>query len=194
VKFTPVSQVMKTALLILADGFEEIEVAAVVDILRRGGIDLTVAGLGDTEVTGEQELKVTAETTLETITDRSFDIVILPGGDTGVDELEKSQNVKELITRRHKNQQLIAAICAAPRLLDAWGVLNDRRATSYPETKPDMRTCRYVEDRVVKDGHILTSRGPGTAMSFAFAILEALDQAATADILREGMVFSYTHE
>jgi 4-methyl-5(b-hydroxyethyl)-thiazole monophosphate biosynthesis len=180
---------MKTALLILADGFEEIEAIAVIDILRRGGVDLTVAGLENTEITGGQGLEVTAETTLETITERPFDIVILPGGDDGVDELEKSQSLKELIVRRHGKEQLIAAICAAPRLLDAWGVLNNRVATSYPDTRPKLKACRYSEDQVVRDGHVLTSRGPGTAMAFGYAILEALGQASTANILRAGMVF-----
>lgn len=180
---------MKTALIILADGFEEIEAIAVIDILRRGGIDLTVAGLENTEVIGGQGLKVMAETTLGTVTERPFDIVILPGGDDGVDELEKNQNVKELVVQRHQNRRLIAAICAAPRLLDAWGVLDNRRATSYPETKPKMKACRYVEDQVVKDDHILTSRGPGTAMAFGYAILELLGQTSTANTLREGMVF-----
>jgi len=180
---------MKTALLILADGFEEIEAVAVIDILRRGGVDLTVAGLEDTEVTGEQELKVTAETTLPTIAERAFDIVILPGGDDAVDELEKSQSVKELLLRRHENRQLVAAICAAPRLLDAWGILDNRAATSYPEAKAEMKACRYLEDQVVRDGHVLTSRGPGTAMAFAYAILEALGETSAANTLREGMIY-----
>lgn len=160
-----------------------------IDILRRGGIDLTVAGLEDTEVTGEQGLKVMTETTLDTVTERPFDVVILPGGDSGVDELENSQDLKTLIVQRHQSQRLIAAICAAPRLLDAWGVLDNRRATSYPAAQSRMKACRYVEDPVVRDGHILTSRGPGTAMAFGYAILELLGQTSTANSLREGMVF-----
>jgi protein deglycase len=180
---------MQTALIILADGFEEIEAVTVIDILRRAGIDLTVAGLDKTELTGEQGLQVVAETTLDTVTDKAFDIVVLPGGDSGVDELATSQEIKSLIAKRHQNQQLIAAICGAPRLLDEWGILDGRRATSYPETKPAMKACRYVEDRVVCDGHILTSRAPGTAMAFAYAILEALGQTSTANSLRAGMLY-----
>jgi 4-methyl-5(b-hydroxyethyl)-thiazole monophosphate biosynthesis len=150
---------------------------------------LTIAGLDKNELTGEQGLRVTAETTLETVLTKPFDVVILPGGDSGVDELAQSQDLKTLVVNRDQNQQFIAAICGAPRLLDAWGILDGRYATSYPEAKAAMKTCHYVEDGIVRDGHILTSRGPGTAMAFAYAILEALGQTATANNLREGMLY-----
>jgi 4-methyl-5(b-hydroxyethyl)-thiazole monophosphate biosynthesis len=181
---------MPSALVVLANGFEEIEATAIIDILRRGNIDVTLAGLDASDITGAHQLSVTTETTLSQALESAFDAIVLPGGEPGTTNLQNSELLKRALYDFAAANKVVAAICAAPRILDALGLLDGKRATSYPGTKPDMTRCTYSEDAVVVDGAIITSRGPGTAMAFAYALLEFLQSSETSQELKEAMIFS----
>jgi len=179
---------MKKALIILANGFEEIEATAIIDILRRGQVQVTVAGLNQTLIIGAHQINIQADTTVEEIKNNEFDAVILPGGEPGTTNLQKDKEVAKILLNHAQNEKIVAAICAAPKILDQLGLLQNKNATSYPGNKGDMIRCNYKEDRVVKDGNILTSRGPGTSMEFAYALLEELGKEKEAAALKQGML------
>jgi 4-methyl-5(b-hydroxyethyl)-thiazole monophosphate biosynthesis len=177
---------MARALLLLAEGFEEIEAVTVIDVLRRASVDVTVAALGSSPVRGSHGITVSADTTLADAQGQAFDALILPGGMPGSQHLKDDPRVLELVRRQASAGKLTAAICAAPIALEAAGVLAGRRATSYPgEELPSARTS---EERVVEDGPIVTSRGPGTAIDFAVALVARLVGAARAKTVREKML------
>ena len=160
----------KRVLTILADGFEEIEAITCIDILRRGGIEVVVAGLDNLEVNGSREVKVIADLLLDQITG-DFDALVLPGG-PGAQKLAASSKVKELI----ENIEVVAAICATPAtVLAPTGILNNKKATCFPEMEDAFDdSTQFSQDRVVVDGNVITSRAPGTALEFALAIVEKL--------------------
>ena len=180
---------MSTALIILAEGFEEIEAISVIDILRRGKVEVVVAGLEDIMVEGAHKILVQADVILEEIRDKEFDVLILPGGEPGTTHLQQDPLVIEMIEAQAQRDAWIAAICAAPRILDQLGLLKKRFATSFPGTKPMMQTCKYLEDPVVVDGMFITSRGAGTAMAFGYMILELLTSSTASNELKEKMVY-----
>ena len=181
---------MATALMILANGFEEIEALSVVDILRRAHVQVEMAGLESKEVKGSHEICVKADVVLSEVLDRLYDVVILPGGEPGTTHLQNSPLVERILQNHRSEQKKIAAICAAPRILDQMGFLNGKQATSFPGTRPMMRNCLYQEAETVWDDPILTSRGPGTAMAFGFAIVEQLVSWQMAQDLKSSMVYS----
>lgn len=164
----------------LAEGFEEIEAATLIDLLRRAGIEVVVAALRSKTVTGAHGLGFVADTTLDDALDGDYDIVVLPGGEPGATALRDDVRVQQLIKRQAGEGRLVAAICAAPKALAAAGLLDGRIATSYPgyldqNPAPGMR---YLAQPVVVDGKIVTSRGPGTAIDFALALIELLQGRA----------------
>lgn len=180
---------MKHALMILADGFEELEAIAVVDILRRASVEVTLASIAEKRVTSAHNVVMESDCHLDDVKQQDFDVLILPGG-PGVDKLEDNLEVKERIVRQHTSGKLLAAICAAPRILDAMGLLEDRLATSWPGVQDKMTQCKYITDAVVKSGNIITSRGPATAMAFAFSILEFLDLRQESDSIKDAMLYA----
>lgn len=176
----------KKVLVILADGFEEIEAVTPIDILRRAGLDVVVAGLGKTEITGTNGLTVRAEIALEAF-EGLPDAVVLPGGARGASNLSESAAVKALLTRMRDEKRLIAAICAAPALvLGRHGFLDGKKATGYPGYEKNFGPrVTFSESRVVSDGDIVTSRGPGTALEFSLEIVRRLVDAPTAAVILE---------
>lgn len=177
------------ALMILAEGFEEIEALAVVDILRRGLVKVTLAALDFKLVDGAHDIMVKADCLLETLPEFDYDMIILPGGSKGTDNLQDSEVVTNLIKRFDVEGKWIAAICAAPRILDHIGLLKGKKATSYPETKAEMHHATWVDEAVVVDGKIITSQGPGTALEFGFKLLEVLKPEHVEEI-KKAMVFT----
>ncbi len=175
-------------LIILAHGFEELEAVAVIDILRRGKIDVVVAGLEYPVVTSARGIPIIADTQLCDVKTELFDAVILPGGEPGTTYLEVSALVKTIVMRHARHTKLIAAICAAPRILDSYGLLSQKQATGFPGVA--LPTCHYSENRVVVDGQIITSRGAGTAMAFGYAILSELGHPEIVKRLQDTMLFS----
>lgn len=165
---------MKPVLVTLADGFEEIEAITVIDILRRAGIEVIIAAVGDSlEVSGGHDITVKADCFISEASSRSYEMVVLPGGAAGVDKLKQNDTVKALVSAPG---QKIGAICAAPSLLAAHGLIENRRVTGYPAFADKIKAgkAEYLENDVVKDSDLITSRGPGTAMQFALELVEHL--------------------
>jgi len=165
---------MKKILIPLADGFEEIEAMTLIDVFRRADLDVTVAGVHTGEIKGAHGIKVMPDTTLEKVKDHDFEVMIVPGGGGGVENLRKSSHVLDRLKNMHQKKQLIGAICAAPMVLRDAGLTKGLKLTSYPGMAEELKDSQYLESRIVMDGHIVTSRGPATAMEFALKIVEII--------------------
>lgn len=166
---------MKRVLVPLAPGFEEIEAVTIIDILRRGEVHVTVAGTSLGPITGSRGVVITPDTTLDTVVDATFDMVVLPGGGPGTEALRRDARVASIVKRQADRGDWIAAICAAPTVLADAGLLAGRRATSYPAYRSQLPGADYQTDRVVVDGKLITSRSPGTALEFALTLVEHLE-------------------
>jgi 4-methyl-5(b-hydroxyethyl)-thiazole monophosphate biosynthesis len=173
---------MATVLAILAEGFEELEATAPIDLLRRAGAEVTVAALGEgIHVTGRNRITLHADTTLAALAaagERAFDCVLLPGG-PGVKHLRADPRVRALVLRQHAAGRWLAAICAAPTVLHDAGLLAGRRYTAHFSVADELPGI-LAGERVVVDGHLLTSRGAGTATDFALCLVEKLFSAEQA--------------
>jgi protein deglycase len=174
---------MKRVLVPLAEGFEELEAVTIVDILRRAGIEVVVASLAGSPVTGSHGIRLSADTPLAALAEQEFDMIALPGGMPGAEHLRKDPRIAELVRRMHGKGRPVAAICAAPMVLAAAGVLDGRRATSYPGFLDDADRSTVVGDDVVVDRGVITSRGPGTALDFALALVAELAGASVRDAI-----------
>lgn len=181
----------KSALVILADGFEEIEAVSCIDILRRAQIQLTIAGLSDIKIRSARNLIVTADKTLDEIKPE-FDACVIPGGGTGAKNIAASKKVLEIIKEMHSKGKLIAAICASPAVvLSPLGILKDKSATCYPGMQELFNDdVAYEEEAVVCDKNIITSRGPATSISFALKIVESLIDKKAAKKIAEDILYS----
>ena len=179
---------MHRVCVVLANGFEEIEAVTVIDVLRRAGVEVTMLGVDGAEITGSHGISVKADAVLAEEADRRWDIVILPGGLPGAHTLRDSEAVQALIRRQHAAGGKLAAICAAPIALGKAGVLAGRRATSYPGFESELHGAEVVAEPVVRDRELLTSRGPGTAMEFALALVSDLKGEEEASELRKRML------
>lgn len=182
---------MPRVLVPLARGFEEIEAVTIIDVLRRGGVEVVVAGLqGPGRVEGAHGIAVEVPVGLEAVLDEASDAVVLPGGEPGTTHLAADARLTALLQRFHQEGRPLAAICAAPRVLAGNGLLRNRAATSHPSVETQLREAgaRYSEARVVRDDQVLTSRGPGTALEFALAALELLGLGDRAAELRRAML------
>jgi 4-methyl-5(b-hydroxyethyl)-thiazole monophosphate biosynthesis len=167
---------MPRVLVPLADGCEEIEAVTIIDILRRGGVEVTVASLDGGTVTASRGVKIEPDTGLDAALQSEYDMIALPGGAAGADRLEADPRIAALLRRMADSGKFTTAICAAPKVLAAAGLLDGLEATSYPgylDRKP-APGMRYSEVAVVQDGKVVTSRGPGTAMDFALTLLDLL--------------------
>jgi 4-methyl-5(b-hydroxyethyl)-thiazole monophosphate biosynthesis len=183
---------MKTqarVLVPLADGFEEIEAVTIIDTLRRAGLAVTTAGLRSTSVDGAHGISVKADATFAEVDPTSFDMLILPGGMPGTSNLAEDARVVAAVQSLAKQQKRVSAICAAPLVLAKAGVISKTPVTCYPgfETKLGDADVKR-EQRVVKAGRVITSRGPGTALEFSLAIVEELCGSAKAKELAEAMI------
>ncbi|MEM5836520.1 MAG: DJ-1/PfpI family protein [Candidatus Aenigmatarchaeota archaeon] len=159
-------------LVLLADGFEEIEAITVIDVLRRAGIEVDSVGLTGGWVTGSHNIKVMADKKISEVDIEKYDGIVLPGGSKGVENLLKSSKVKEFLEKANEKNKLIAAICAAPLVLAKYHILDKRRATIYPGMEKEIPYPR--DEKVVVDENVITSQAPGTALLFALAIVEKL--------------------
>ena len=165
---------MATVLVPLAHGCEELEAVTIIDVLRRAGVTVVVAGLEAGPVTASRGVVLLPETTLEAVLDQDFDLVVLPGGLGGAERLEADRRITALLRRMTEQGRYVAAICAAPRVLAKAGLLKDREATAYPGILDSQTDLRLSSAAVVRDGTYITTRGPGTALDFALTLIELL--------------------
>jgi 4-methyl-5(b-hydroxyethyl)-thiazole monophosphate biosynthesis len=167
---------MPTVLVVLAEGFEEIEATAPIDLLRRGGAEVTVASLAEgIHVTGRMGITLHADTPLSTVGNKEFDCVLLPGG-PGTKHLRADPRVRSIVTQQQARGQWLAAICAAPTVLNDAGLLAGRRYTAHFSVASELPNI-LSNERVVCDGRLVTSRGAGTAIEFGLALVEKLFSA-----------------
>lgn len=180
---------MANALIPLAQGCEELEAVTVVDLLRRAGIEVTTAGLDDQPVHASRGVVLVPDTTLDEALQHSYDIVVLPGGLPGADYLRDDARIIKLLREMAENGKYTAAICAAPRVLAHAGLLDGKRATSFPGSLDSATVpgLDYLEQSVVTDGRVITSRGPGTAMDFALELIEKLSGKQKRDEVEAGL-------
>ena len=181
---------MKKILIPLADGFEEIETVTLIDVLRRAGLDVIAAGLSAKELKGAHGVRLVPDRALDAVKDQSFDMVILPGGQPGVDNLRKDGRVLEVLKRMKSEGKLIGAICAAPMVLRDAGLISGVKLTSYPSVESELSGSCYETESVVVDGKIITSRGPGTALEFSLKIVELLLEKKKSDELSQALLIS----
>ena len=165
---------MATVLVPLAHGCEELEAVTVIDLLRRARVEVVVAGLESGPVTASRGVVLMPDTTLDEVLECDFDMIALPGGGGGAQRLEADPRIISLLQRMTEADRYVTAICAAPKVLASAGLLQGRRATSYPGALDGISGPTYTDESVVQDGRIITSQGPGTAMDFALALIERL--------------------
>ncbi len=178
------------ALVLLARGNEEMEAVIAIDVMRRGEIDVTVAGVdGADAVTCSRGVVITPDVALDAVTGE-YDIVVLPGGAAGAQRLAEAQAVGDLLREQEREGRWVGAICAAPVALKQHRVFQGRRMTSHPSVRGMLEGwAEYSEHSVVEDGNLITSRGPGTAFPFALRIVGALTDAERMAQVRAPMMF-----
>jgi 4-methyl-5(b-hydroxyethyl)-thiazole monophosphate biosynthesis len=179
---------MSSVCVLLADGFEEIEAITIVDVLRRAEIPVELLGVHGRRARGSHGIVVEADATLAERAEASWAAVVLPGGMPGAATLRDDPGVQALLHRQQAAGGRVAAICAAPIALGAAGLLEGRDATCYPGFEGGLGGARHRTERVVEDGPVITSRGPGTALEFALALVRTLRDPATAERLADGML------
>lgn len=170
-----------------AEGFEEIEAIAVVDILRRASIDVCTVGVGAKNVAGSHGMTVVCDKEINEINLVEGDSVVLPGGMPGTTNLYACDAVLNAVNFAKEKGNLVCAICAAPLILGRLGILDGKSGVCYPGFEDELKGCAVSADGVVVDGNVITGKGPGVALDFALAIVEKVCSAETAASLREGM-------
>ena len=180
---------MAKVLVPLAQGCEELEAVTIIDVLRRAGIHVVSAGLDDRPVTASRGIVLIPDTTLDHALHDEYDMVVLPGGQPGADNLDKDTRLKFLLQQMAAAQKFTAAICAAPKVLANAGLLKGKRATAFPGTleKLQLQDVTLESAAVVRDGLVITSRGPGTAMDFALELVELLAGKAKRLAVEDGL-------
>ncbi|MEW8145305.1 MAG: DJ-1 family glyoxalase III [Candidatus Thiodiazotropha endolucinida] len=181
---------MARVLVPLAEGCEELEAITITDLLTRAGIEVVTAGLKTGPVKASRGITLMPDTTLDAVMDQAFDMMVLPGGLPGADNLDADPRIHEMLKRLNQQGKFTAAICAAPKVLAGAGLLQGRRATSYPGVldNMDLPQVDVQLERVISDDRVITSRGPGTAMDFALELIEQLSGRETRDQVEQGLV------
>ena len=180
---------MANVLVPLAQGCEELEAVTVVDLLRRAGIEVVTAGLDEQPVRASRGLVLLPDMSLEKALQQDYDMIVLPGGLPGADNLCDDERIIERLRSMSAAGKYTAAICAAPRVLAKAGLLDGKRATSYPGTleTDTIPGLDYQDTAVVMDGTVITSRGPGTAMDFALSLIKLLAGKQKRDEVEAGL-------
>ena len=183
---------MSKALIPLAPGFEDIEAVSIIDVLRRGGVEVVTAALGeDVTVRSAHGISMVADDLLSNVLENEYDAIILPGGGVGTENLMACAELHERLRRQKGDERLVCAICAAPTVLEAAGVLEEEDVTCYPTVAPQMGR-RVNNVPVVADNLVITGQGPGSAVLFALVILSRLEGDRAAHMVANGMLVSFS--
>jgi len=174
-------------LVLLADGFEEIEAVTIIDVLRRAQITVHTAYTGTNPVTGAHGITVSSERNIDEISFSEYGCIILPGGMPGSENLKQDDRVISLVKMIHENCGYVAAICAAPIVLGRAGLLRGKKVTCYPGFEGELAGAEVIDEPAVQDGPIITGKGPGCAIPFALKLVEILSGPETAQGLKENM-------
>lgn len=178
-----------TVLVPLAPGFEEIEAVVIVDVLRRAGLAVRLAGLAPGPVCGAHGITLATDCTLDEVDPAELALIVLPGGMPGSTNLAQDERVLALVRTLESTGRLVAAICAAPLVLAKAGVLAGRRATAYPGVRAQLTGAEVVErPGVVRSGPVFTSQGVGTALEFALELVAELAGPSKARELRAALL------
>ncbi|MGM0534276.1 MAG: DJ-1 family glyoxalase III [Campylobacterota bacterium] len=181
----------KKVVIPLAEGVEELEAVAIIDVLRRAGVDVTVAGVNERDVKAANGVVIKTDLAFDSIVSEDFDMVVLPGGWGGTKVLAQDSRVLNLLHDMDKEGKLIGAICAAPYALDQAGLIRGAY-TCYPGAQDHIQNGNFTDaQNVVIEGNVMTSRGPGTAICFGLAIAKELAGEETYNQLKEGLLANY---
>ena len=181
---------MSKIAVFLAQGFEEIEALTVVDLARRAGIDTRMVSISDERrIVGSHEIAVEADACIADTDFAALDMIVLPGGMPGTTNLEACDALCAQVRAFLENGKRVSAICAAPGILGRMGLLDGKTAVCYPSVEPDLKGAAIPQKEVAVDGNLITSRGMGTAITFALAIVEALCGEEKAKALGENIVY-----
>lgn len=176
--------------VMFADGFEEIEALSVVDVLRRGEVETIMVSIkSDKVVVGAHDIPVVVDMLLEKIEIMPEDMIVLPGGGKGVKGLSESEALREILVKHRDQNGLLAAICAGPAIPGKLGFYKGIKATCYPGCEDDLTDAVLSEEDVVVDKNFITSRGPATALSFSYKLLEIIRDKDIAEKVRKGMLY-----
>ncbi len=179
---------MKKVIVFLADGTEEIEALAPVDMLRRAGAEVTLAGVPERECTCSHGVKITADCAARDCVGGEYDMVVLPGGMPGTLNLGADESVKKIAEKAYAGGKFVAAICAAPSVLGTWGMLAGKKATCYPGFEEKLTGACVAAEKAVRDGNIITACGAGAAMEFALMLVAALYGEEKSENLRKAVL------
>ena len=183
-------RIMNKVFVFLADGFEEIDGLTVVDLLRRADIDTVTVSIGDSKsIIGSHHIEVKADIMFHEVLEAEGTVFVLPGGMPGTLHLKEHEGLDKLLKKAYANGKYIAAICAAPTVLEKCGLLEGKKATSYPSVQEELKSADYQTDKVVVDQNIITSRGMGTAIEFGAKIVELLQGEQAKEELLESIVY-----
>ena len=182
---------MASVLVPIAKGFEEIEAVSIIDVLRRAGIVVETASLDEQEVTGANGITIIANNKIANVLAEDFDMIVLPGGHDGAVALKNDERVQKLLKEFDASGKKLGAICAAPMALKEAGLIKNKY-TCYPSYEEDIGLDTFTDkEKVVIDGNIITSRGPGTAICFGLAIVKELVGTESYETLKKGLLAEY---
>lgn len=176
--------------VMLANGFEEIEGLTVVDLLRRANIEVVMVSIEDTKrIVGSHNIVVEADALFEQVKDDSVNMVVLPGGMPGSNRLREHSGLRHMILARDESKEYLAAICAAPSIFAQLGILKGRDAVCHPTVEDQLKGANLCHNKVIRDGHIITSRGMGTSIDFAAEIIKVLMDEDTASGILKSIIY-----
>ena len=180
----------KNVCVLIADGSEEMEVVIVVDVLRRAGIGVFLAEVGESRlVTTSRGVRIAPDGAWDPTEASRFDALVIPGGIGGAQTMREDASVQQAVREFLKAGKLVASICAGPTVLHEAGALAGKTYTSHPSSRADLTAGTWVDQPVVRDGNVLTSQAPGTAFAFALALVEALVSPEIAQKVASGMLY-----